>query len=147
MRVRVPPPALADGPDVKSPTVHPFWRLLLLVAGLDAVLAGGWAVLRPHDLSAALALAPTPDRLLTARALGALVLTHAAFLGLAAARPVRWGGLALVALAGRALTAGVWLWVWGARAAAPWLLAHSAAWPPLLAAFLATRRFAVKKDL
>jgi hypothetical protein len=130
---------------------HPFWRLVLLAAGLDAVLAGGWAVFRPDDLFAALNLAPTPDRLLTARALGGLVLTHAPFLGFAAARPERWGGLALVALAGRALTSGMWLWLLGARPgeapAAPWLLAHDAAWLPLLAAFLAARRFTAKKDL
>src|SRR5262249_16991946 len=112
VRVRVPPPALADGRALKSPSIHPLWRLALLATGLDALLSGGWAALRPEALLAWLDLAPTPDRLLAARALGGLVLTHAAFLGFAAARPGRWGGLAWVALAGRALAAGVWLWLW-----------------------------------
>jgi len=151
------------------------WQLLLLLAALDSVAAGAWAVLRPGDLLQILQCPPSPDRVLLCRALGLLFLAHAPCLLLAAWRS-GFAGLALLPLFGRLLTAGVWLWLLGTGGMAagaepalhggdavwPWLtgagdmaavrfalialLLHDAIWPPLLIAFLATRRTPAVKD-
>jgi hypothetical protein len=117
-------------------------RLLLILAALDSLGAGAWAVLRPADLFAWLQLPPTRDGLLLTRALGALTLAHVPCLTLAALRPRNWAGLVAVPLLGRALLCGVWLWLLNAdrvhpsAAALHGLLIHDAAWLPVLVAFL-----------
>jgi hypothetical protein len=120
-------------------------RLFLLLAAVDSVLLGGWAVLRPDGLFTLLGL-PRPRDLVVWRALGLLILTHGPFLVLAALRPVRCRGLLLVPLTGRALLAGVWCWglasdrvpVHGPVLVG--LLVHDLVWlPGFLAALLAFR--------
>ena len=112
-------------------------RPLLLAAALDSLLFGLWAVLRPADLFRLLDV-PLPadayhlwqvhvgvlsrramssprvsDAFLLWQLLGLLLLVHFIFLLLAALRPAARGGLALAALLGRALQAGLWLWLLG----------------------------------
>jgi hypothetical protein len=130
------------GADAGPTLVGRLLRLLLLLAALDSLVAGGMAVLRPDYLFTWLQLRPLPDRLLLTRALGALLLTHVPCLVLAALRPLQWGGLVLVPLLGRALLAGVWLWLLHADRVQPSpqalhaLLLHDAAWLPVFVAFL-----------
>jgi hypothetical protein len=121
-------------------------RLLLLLAALDSLALGLWAVLRPQDLFALLLMPLSDaahDRLLLWRALGLLALAHAGLLAILVWRPEMDGPLVLVPLIGRALGAGLWLWV--ARAerldlpslTRPLLLAaHDAVWLPVFAGFL-----------
>ena len=59
-------------------------RLLLLVAALDSLMVGTWAVLRPDGLFAWLQVPPTPDGQVLCRALGVLTMAHAPCLVLAA---------------------------------------------------------------
>ena len=112
-------------------------RPLLLAAALDSLLFGLWAALRPADLFRLLKV-PLPegafylwqvhvgalsrqamrsprvsDAFLLWQLLGLLVLVHFVFLLLAALRPGPRGGLALAPLLGRALQAGLWLWLLG----------------------------------
>jgi hypothetical protein len=112
-------------------------RPLLLAAALDSLLFGLWAALRPADLFRLLDV-PLPDgayhlwqvhvgvlsrRVMSSprvsdafllwQLLGLLLLVHFAFLLSAALRPSSRGGLALVPLLGRALQAGLWLWLLG----------------------------------
>ena len=129
-------------------------RPLLLVAALDSLLFGLWAVLRPADLFRLLGV-PLPDdayyfwqvhvgvlsreamrsprvsdAFLLWQLLGLLLLVHFVFLLSAALRPGSRGGLALAPLLGRALQAGLWLWLLGTdrvslpRAPLAALLAH-----------------------
>ena len=129
-------------------------RLLLWAAALDSLLFGLWAVLRPADLFRLLdvRLPDDPfylwqvhvgvlsrktmssprvsDAFLLWQLLGVLLLAHLVFLLLAALRPAARGGLALAPLLGRALLAGLWLWLLGTdrvslpRAPLAGLLAH-----------------------
>ncbi len=146
----------------------PAWRALLALAALDSVVAGVWVLARPGDLLNLLQCPASGDRELLGRALGFLFLTHAPCLLLAAFRS-RFAALTLLPLFGRLLSSGFWLWllaagaktvgadpalhggaaVWpwltgadgaGVRVALLGLLAHDVIWPPLLAAFLWTRR-------
>ena len=129
-------------------------RLLLWAAALDSLLFGLWAVLRPAGLFGLLGV-PLPDdafylwqvhvgvlsrktmsspqisdAFLLWQLLGVLLLAHLVFLLLAALRPAARGGLALAPLLGRALLAGLWLWLLGTdrvslpRAPLAGLLAH-----------------------
>jgi hypothetical protein len=124
-------------------------RLLLLLAAVDSAAAGAWALARPADLFALLGAAPARDGLLLGRVLGALTLGHVPCLVLGSARPPRWGGLVAVPLLGRALLAGVWLWLLGTdRVSLPHrplllLLAHDAFWAAGCAGFLLARRCSV----
>jgi hypothetical protein len=121
------------------------FRWLLVLAALDSLLAGAWAVAWPADragsLFALLNVEPPRDAFLW-RGLGGLLLTHVVCLALAAWRPARWGGLALVPLIGRALQCGVWLWLRNTdRVHLPagvldGLLVHDVIWLPILAGFL-----------
>jgi hypothetical protein len=125
------------------------WRFLLLLAAVDTLAVGFWAVLRPADLFGFLqmALPPPdvlpPDRPLLWRMLGVLALAHAGFLAILVWRPEPCGPLVLVPLIGRAAQAGLWLWVcgtdrlqWPSPVRPLALAAHDAVWLPLLAAFL-----------
>jgi hypothetical protein len=121
-------------------------RLFLLLAALDSVSLGAWAVLRPDGLFALLDL-PRPRDLVVWRGLGLLILTHGPFLVLAALWPVRCRGLILVPLIGRALLAGVWGWALASGRfpahgqALVWLLVHDLVWlPGFLAALWLWRR-------
>jgi hypothetical protein len=112
-------------------------RPLLLAAAVDSLLFGLWAVLRPADLFRLLDV-PLPadayhlwqvhvgvlsrdamssprvsDPFLLWQFLGLLLLIHVTFLLPAAMRPSSRGGLALAPLLGRALQAGLWLWLLG----------------------------------
>jgi hypothetical protein len=141
-------------------------RPLLLAAALDSLLFGLWAVLRPADLFRLLGV-PLPDdayhlwqahvgvlsreamrsprvsdAFLLWQLLGLLVLVHFIFLLLAALHPGLRGGLALAPLLGRALQAGLWLWLLGTdRVSLPVtplaaLLAHDGIVTAALAGFL-----------
>jgi hypothetical protein len=136
----VGPPA----PPLPGRTVY---RLLFLLAALDQLGWGLWALLAPDGLLAFLRLPPLPvelppDRLLLARVLGGLALAHVGFLAILLWRPERWGSFALVPLLGRALGTGLWLWVYGSDrlhvpAGPPLLLAaHDGVWLPVFAWFL-----------
>jgi hypothetical protein len=122
-------------------------RGCLLLAALDTAVAALWVALRPADLLAFLGVAATPDAVLLARALAALMLAgQLPCLALAAARPAAAGDLAVVPLLGRALLAGVWLWLLGAdRVEVParplgLLLAHDGLCLAALGVPLAARR-------
>ena len=154
----------------QSPRPSLGWRLALVAAALDSAAAGAWAALRPGDLLHLLQCPPSADRLLLCRALGLLFLAHAPLLLLAAFRAGGAGlalapllgrlltaGLWLWLLAAGGMAAPTepdlhggadQLWPWltepggaaGLRTVLIVLLIHEAVWPPLLAAFLATRR-------
>ena len=108
-------------------------RVLLLLAALDALAGGLWALLRPRDLFAFLGMAPRADayawELFRPGAsprdaglwhlLGLLSLAQAGFLLAALPRPVERAGLAVAPLLGRALGLGLWLWALGAAATFP----------------------------
>ena len=117
-------------------------RLLNLLAALDSLATGIGAVLFADKLFAWLQLPPTRDGVLLCLTLGALTLTHAPCLILAALRPRTWGGLVVVPLVGRALLAAAWLWLLNAERVRPspdalrWLLVHDAVWLPLFVVFL-----------
>jgi hypothetical protein len=117
-------------------------RALLLLAAADALAAGAWAVLWPAGLFDLLETAPSPDSLLCWRVLGAFTLGHVPCLALGAARPAVCGGLLLVPVFGRALEAGVWLWLLGSerillpRRPLGLLLAHDLFWLAALAGVL-----------
>ena len=118
------------------------WKGLILLAALDSVVAGGWAVARPADLFTLFQQPPNGDGLLLCRLLGVLYLCHALFLVLVARRPATFGGMVLVPLLGRLGLCGVWLWLLAsgrmptASNALLALLAHDAVWPPVFAGFL-----------
>jgi hypothetical protein len=137
-----------------TPAAPRLCRPLLWAAALDSFLFGLWAVLRPADLFRLLdvRLPDDPfylwqvhvgvlsrktmssprvsDAFLLWQLLGVLLLAHLVFLLLAALRPAARGGLALAPLLGRALLAGLWLWLLGTdrvslpRAPLAGLLAH-----------------------
>jgi hypothetical protein len=123
------------------------YRLLLLLAGLDRLGWGLWALLRtraPFDvLHVPLPEGPPHDQLLLWRLLGVLALAHAAFLVILVWQPEACGPAALVPLLGFALGAGLWLWVAGTdrlqlpSRLPPLLLAgHEAVWLLVCAGFL-----------
>jgi hypothetical protein len=120
-------------------------RPLLVVAALDSLLAGVWALAYPAGLFALLGMTPPRDAFLW-QVLGGLSLAHALCLALAAWRPGDYAGLVLVPLIGRALQCGLWLWLLGTdRVLLPagpltGLLVHDAVWLPLFAAFLFAAR-------
>jgi hypothetical protein len=139
-----------------TPAAPRLCRPLLWAAALDSLLFGLWAVLRPADLFGLLGVRLPDDPLslwqvhvgalsrqamssprvsdayLLWQLLGLLLLLHFVFLLLAALRPAARGGLALAPLLGRALLAGLWLWLLGTdrvslpRAPLVVLLAHDA---------------------
>jgi hypothetical protein len=88
-------------------------RVLLLLAGLDSLALGTWASTRPADLFQWVALAPSEDALRLWQVVGVLTLGQVPCLVLAAARPARFGGLVVAPVFGRALQAGLWLWLLG----------------------------------
>src|SRR5713226_272455 len=123
------------------------WRLLLLLAALDTLALGLWATMEPSSLftflQMPLSLQIPPDRLQLWWALGFVALAHAGFLAILTWRPEAYGPLALVHLIGRALQAGLWLWVcgtdrlqWPSLVPPLVLAAHDAVWLPVLAGFL-----------
>jgi hypothetical protein len=125
--------------------------LLLILAALDSLAAGTWAILDAPALFAWLHAPPTRDGLRLCRVLGVLTLTHAPCLVLGALRPRQWGGLVVVPLVGRAVLAGVWLWLLNADRVHPspealrWLLVHDAAWLPFFAVFLVVARWPAER--
>jgi hypothetical protein len=152
------------GPQAGTPWPVRLCRVLLLLAALDGLAGGLWALLWPQALFDFLGMAARSDagfwqlftRDLSAprdaglwQVLGLLALANGAFLLVAAWRPRELGGLALVPLVGRALLAGLWLWALGTTFTFPerrvvfpdrtrlaLLAAHDGAWAVVLAAFL-----------
>jgi hypothetical protein len=124
-----------------------FSRAVLCLAALDWGVTAAWLLARPADLLRFLQAAPSGDALLLLRLLGALTLAQGAFLALAAFHRGPAAGLLAPPLFGRALQAGLWLWLLGAdRAALPagpllLLLAHDAFWLAALAALLGIERW------
>jgi hypothetical protein len=145
-------------------------RPLLLATALDSLLFGLWAALRPADLFRLLGV-PLPegsfylwqvhvgilsreamssprvhDAFLLWQLVGLLLLAHFVFLLLAALRPMGRSGLALAPLLGRALLAGLWLWLLETdRVSLPGaplraLMAHDALVAAALGAFLFLRK-------
>jgi hypothetical protein len=115
----------------------------LLPAALDTLAVGLWALARPADLFALLQAPPLPDPLLLWQALGALSLGHVLCLGAAIVRPDPCSGLVLVPLLGRALQAGIWLWLLGSdrvqglpRHPLTLLLIHDTFWLAVFALYL-----------
>jgi hypothetical protein len=98
-------------------------RVIFLVAALDSLASAAWSLLRPGDLFALLDLATPQDAFLWP-VLGGLSLAHAAFL-VVAARKRTDAGFAWVAVVGRGLQCGLWLWLLGTERvhAAPLALA------------------------
>jgi hypothetical protein len=117
-------------------------RTLLFVAAADSLAAGGWAVLRPGSLFALLAAPAPADALSLWRLLGVLLLGQGVCLIAAAWRPGDCGSLVVVALCGRLLLCGVWLWLLGTpRVRLPpvplrGLLLHDAVWLPVFLGIL-----------
>ncbi len=113
---------------------------MLTLAALDSVAAGGWAILQPEKVFAALEVTPPQDRFLLP-VLGALLLGQGLCLLGALLRPREWGGLVWVPLLGRLIFVGLWLWLLGAgrlpEPRAYLLLAHEVLWIPGFAVFLA----------
>ena len=125
------------------------YRLLFLLAALDRLGWGLWALLRPHAvlglLQVSLPESSPHDEVLLWQVLGGVALAHAAFLVILLWRPEACGPAALVPLLGFALGTGLWLWVSAAdRLALPsrlpplLLAAHDAVWLPGCACFLVT---------
>ena len=117
------------------------YRLLFLLAALDRLGWGLWAVLRSRDvfglLHVTLPEGSPPDQLLLWRLLGVLALADAVFLAILVWRPEACGSAVVVPLLGFALGTGLWLWVYGtARLQLPsrlpplLLAAHEAVWLP-----------------
>jgi hypothetical protein len=123
------------------------YRLLLLLAAVDRLGWGLWALLRPEDLFRLLQVplpeGPPDDQLLLWKLLSVLALAHAAFLVMLVWQPEAWGPAALVPLLGFALGTGLWLWVAGtdrlqlpSRLPPLLLAAHDAVGLPVCAGFL-----------
>ena len=132
------------------------FRVLLVLASVDSLAYGMWAVCWPDDLYRRLDLPArdpiawkllgmgleTADHILLWRVMGALFLAQALFLALAAWRPNAWGGLVMMALIGRVLPLGMWLWLLGTERvempAAPLrcLAVHDGMWVLVFFAFL-----------
>jgi hypothetical protein len=123
------------------------YRLLFLLAALDRLGWGLWAVLRPGDMFGLLHIplpeGPPHDQLLLWKVLGVLALAHAAFLVILVGWPEAGGPAVLVPLLGFALGTGLWLWVAGtdrltlpSRVPPLLLAAHDAVWLPGCAWFL-----------
>lgn len=86
--------------------------LVLLLAALDSLATGLWAVVRPDALFELLEVSPGADARLLWRVLGVSLAIQGVFLVMAALRPAD-RGLVLVPAAGRAVLSGVWLWLLG----------------------------------
>jgi hypothetical protein len=86
-------------------------RIIFLVAALDSLVATAWSLSRPNALFSLLDLTTPQDAFLWP-VLGGLSLAHAAFL-LVAARQKTDAGFAWVAVIGRAVQCGLWLWLLG----------------------------------
>jgi hypothetical protein len=157
-------------------------RLLLLVSAVDSLGWGVWTYCRPWWMFEQIGVQPRNDtwfwQLLTARdersvkegespppripaprdaglwhLLAFCSLAHAVALVLAAWRPASFGGLVVLPLVGRAITAGLWLWALGTIATFPEnrvpfphreplvaLAVHEAIWLPLFLGFLVILR-------
>ena len=134
------------GPVPRSPLPGgSVYRLVFLLAALDRVGWGCWALLRPEAVFALLGLpeAPAPDQLLLWKVLGGLALVHGLVFVILLSWPEACGPVVLVPLFGLALGAAVWLWVSGTERLTlpspvpPLLLAaHDAVWLPPLGWFL-----------
>jgi hypothetical protein len=132
------------------------FRVLLVLACVDSLAYGIWAVFWPDDLFRRLELPArgpitwkllgigleTADHILLWRVLGALILAQALILALVAWRPSAWGGLVMMALIGRLLPLGMWLWLLGTERvelrAAPLrcLAVHDGVWVLVFTAYL-----------
>jgi hypothetical protein len=86
-------------------------RGCFLIAALDSVAAGRWALARPAALFDVLGLAAPADAFLW-RVLGGFSLLQAGFLAFAARRRAD-AGYAWVAVAGRTVQCGLWMWLAG----------------------------------
>jgi hypothetical protein len=113
-------------------------RVLFLVAALDCLVVGIWSLARPGDLFAVLEV-DVPRHAFLAAVLGGLSLAHAGFLLVAARRPAE-AGFAWVAIVGRGVQCGVWLWIFGSERvqAAPLPLALLAGHDLAILALVAT---------
>jgi hypothetical protein len=133
---------------VSRPPVRPYTlaRSLFLAAGLDSLALGCWSLIWPGDLFVLLGLTPPRDSFLWP-VLGGLNLAHAGFLALAARRPSE-AGFAWVAVIGRALQFGVWLFLLGTDRvrAAPLPLALLAGHEVVILAVLAAGLFAARRS-
>jgi hypothetical protein len=113
---------------------------MLGLAALDSVAAGGWAILWPDKVFAALEIEKPQDAILLS-VLGGLLVAQGLCLIAALLRPREWGGFVWAPLIGRVLLGGVWLWLLGAGRLpdqrAYLLLAHEVLWIPGFAVFLA----------
>lgn len=130
---------------------RPVYRLLFLLAALDRVAWGFWALFRPDQVYAFLCPpdAPAPDQLLLWKVLGGLALVHGLVFVILVRRPEACGPVALVPLLGLALGTALWLWASGterltlpSRLPPLLLAAHEAVWlPPLLWFLIAWQRW------
>jgi hypothetical protein len=127
-----------------SPPSYTLPRAAFLVAALFSLVEGARVLRAPGDLFARLDLAPPRDAFLWP-ALGGLCLAQAGFLIAAARRPAD-AGFARVAVIGRGVQCGLWLWLLGTdrvhAASRPLALlaAHDAAMLALVAAGLVLAR-------
>jgi hypothetical protein len=118
-------------------------RVILGLAGLDALATGLWLAARPAGLLHFLDSPASPDALLLLHGLGAIHLGYAGCLLLSAARHGAYRGLAVAPLLGLLIQAGLWLWLLGTRRvslpAGPLgvLLGHDGFWALALALALA----------
>ena len=131
-----------------TPPVRTFFQVLFLLAAIDSVVVGTWAVLCPTDLLPPVEVQPPDeprkprDDIFLWRATGALAIAQAVILGMLVWRPESFGPLAIVPLLGRCLTTAVWLWLLGSDrdtvgdGLLTVLAIHDAGWIPLFASFL-----------
>jgi hypothetical protein len=109
-------------------------RAGLALAALDALASGLWLALRPGDLLHLLQATDSPDARLLARGLGVVTLSYLAFLLPVVVQPGADRGLLAAPLLGRAVQAGLWLWLLATpRLTLPagplaLLFAHDAVW-------------------
>src|SRR6266852_6458251 len=104
-----------------------FFQVVLLVAAVDCLVYGLWALFRPEGVFEWLQFAThkaiswklfkvqmeSADEVLLWRTVGVLLLAHAALVILAAWRPRSLFSLLWVPLIGRGLLLGLWLWLLG----------------------------------
>src|SRR5712692_3010478 len=131
-------------------------RVLLVLAWVDSLAYGIWAVCWPDDLFRRLDSPvrdpiawkllgiglETADHILLWRVFGTLIVAQALILALVALRPNAWGGLVATVLIGRLLPLGMWLWLLGTERvdlrAAPLqcLAVHDGVWVLVFTVFL-----------